>query len=179
MQDKRVCLDFDDARISSDGGLLMLRQVEEELGLIHALASVLKDSRHPSYVKHRMDELLGQRLVQIACGDEEANDCDQLRSEPGLKMFCGRLPETDLDSASQPTQSRFEHRISRPMLHRLAEVFVAVFLRSYAEAPKVIVLYFDDTEDKVYGHQQLGLFHGLFDEYCFMPLHVRETLSGH
>lgn len=178
IKSKAVVVNFDGTKISSDGGLLLLRETEAEIGVIRSLAEVMKDSRHPSYVKHTIDELLSQRIGQIACGYEDANDCNALRSDPIFKLFAGRLPENDPDLASQPTHTRFENAVSRPMLYRIAEVFVEVFLRSYEKAPKVIVLDFDDTEDPVHGGQQLRLFHALFDNYCYMPLHVYEGLSG-
>jgi hypothetical protein len=93
-------------------------------------------------------------------------------------MLAGRLPESDPALASQPTMSRFENSISRTYLFRLARVFVDKFIASYNVPPKVIVLDFDDTEDKVYGGQQLAMFNNYFKDYCLMPLHVYEGLSG-
>ncbi|MFQ5641951.1 MAG: IS1380 family transposase [bacterium] len=175
---KPVFVDFDGAQISSDGGLLLLREVEEQTGIITAFEEVINDSRHPSYVKHEVSTLLRQRIGQIACGYEDANDSNELRSDPIFKMFADRLPENDPDLGSQPTHSRFENSISRTTLYRIAEAFVKVFIRSYESQPEVIVLDFDDTEDVVHGGQQLALFNAFFGEYCFMPLHVYEGISG-
>lgn len=93
-------------------------------------------------------------------------------------MFAGRLPESDPALASQPTMSRFENSISRTYLFRLARVFADKFIASYKAPPKVIVVDFGDTEDKVYGGQQLAMFNNYFKDYCLMPLHVYEGLSG-
>jgi hypothetical protein len=122
--------------------------------------------------------MLLQRIGQIACGYEDANDCNSLRTDPIFKLFAGRAPETGRDLASQPTHSRFENSLTRRELYRLAEVFIENFINSYEDEPEVIVLDFDDTEDRVHGGQQLSLFNGFFNEYCFMPLHIYEGLSG-
>lgn len=173
-----VLVDFDGGQLSSDGGLLLLREVEQQIGIIKSLAEVIHDARDARYVKHTVMDLMMQRVSQIAAGYEDADDCDELRCDPIIKMCAGRSPETDGDLASQPTMSRFENSITRSYLYRLAKVFVHNFIASYDHEPKIIVLDFDDTEDQVYGDQQLALFNKYFEEYCFMPLHVYEGLSG-
>ncbi len=175
---KPVWLDFDGGRLSSDAGLLLLKQVDQQIGLTQALSKVLSDPRDPRYTKHSTQDLLRQRIFQIAAGYEDANDSDALRTDPILKMALGRLPETGAPLASQPTMSRFENRPSHGDLYRMAEVFVEQFIISYSEAPAVIVLDFDDTEDRVHGTQERALFNRYYDEYCFLPLHVYEGLSG-
>jgi hypothetical protein len=186
-----VIADFDGGQMSSDAGLLLLREVEQQLGIINSLSDVIYDARDARYVRHSVNEMMMQRVSQIASGYEDADDvsqiasgyedaddCDELRKDPIIKMFADRLPETDADLASQPTMSRFENSISKTNLYRLAKVFVDKFIFSYEKAPKIIVLDFDDTEDKVYGNQQLALFNNYFKDYCYMPLHVYEGLSG-
>lgn len=178
IQNKSVLLDFNGGLLSSDAGILLLREVEEQIGLIRAMSEVIPDSRDLRYVKHSLYELLIQRIGQIACGYEDANDCNELRHDPIFKMLAGRYPELDEALASQPTMSRFENSISRPNLYRLARVFADTFIAAYDAAPKIIVLDFDDTNSDVYGTQQLSLFNAYYGEYCFMPLHVYEGLSG-
>ena len=173
-----VIVDFDGGQLSSDGGLLLLREVEQQIGIIKSLTEVIHDARDARYVKHTIMDLMMQRVSQIAAGYEDADDCDDLRCDPIIKMCADRSPETDDDLASQPTMSRFENSITRTYLYRLAKVFVDNFIASYDNEPKIIVLDFDDTEDKVHGDQQLALFNKYYDEYCFMPLHVYEGLSG-
>ena len=175
---KPVWLDFDGGQLSSDAGLLLLKEVDQQIGLIQALAAVLPDPRDARYVQHTTEALLRQRIFQIAAGYEDANDSDSLRHDPIVKMVVGHLPQTGAPLASQPTISRFENRPSRGDLYRMAEVFLAQFIRSYAEQPEVVVLDFDDTEDRVHGKQERALFNGYYDEYCFLPLHVYEGLSG-
>jgi hypothetical protein len=176
--DKSVILNSEGTDISSDAGALLLREVEAQIGLIRAMAKAIPDNRDARYVTHTLTDLLIQRVAQIACGYEDANDCNDLRSDPIFKMLADRYPEIGDALASQPTMSRFENRISRTALYRLALVFADVFIASYASPPPVIVIDFDDTEDKVYGNQQLSVFNNYYGDYCFMPLHVYEGLSG-
>ncbi len=178
VQDKPVMLDFTGGALSTDAGVLLLREVERHLGLIKALAATIHDPRDARYVKHTITDLLMQRVGQIACGYADADDCDALRDDPIFKMLADRAPESGEALSSQPTMSRFENSISRTYLYRLARVFLERFIASYEREPEVIVLDADDTSDVVHGDQQLALFNGYFKEYCFMPLHVYEALSG-
>jgi len=178
VQNTPVVLDFEGGSLTSDAGILLLREVEQQIGIVKALADIIDDPRDARYVKHTIMDMMMQRVGQIASGYEDANDCNELRDDPIFKMFAGRLPESDPALASQPTMSRFENSLSRTYLFRLAYAFADNFIASYDSPPKVIVLDFDDTEDKVYGDQQLAMFNNYFKDYCLMPLHVYEGLSG-
>src|SRR5215831_10855837 len=150
---KAVELDFDGGRLSSDAGLVLLKDPDEQLGLTHNLAAVLSDPRDPRRVHFTQRDLLKQRVLQIAAGYEDANDANTLRHDPIFKLLLDRLPETGAPLASPPTISRFENRVSRTELSRMALVLVDQFLASYVSPPKLIVLDFDDTEDRVHGGQ--------------------------
>jgi Transposase DDE domain group 1 len=176
--DKAVSLDFDGGRLSSDAGLVLLKDPDEQLGLTRALAAVLSDPRDESRVHFTRHALLKQRVLQIAAGYEDANDSTTLRPDPIFKLLLDRLPETGAPLASQPTISRFENRVSRTELYRLALVLVEQFIASYRRAPKVIVLDVDDTEDPVHGNQEQARYDGYYGGYCFLPLHLYEGLSG-
>jgi hypothetical protein len=176
--EKTVLLNFNGGFLSSDAGALLLREVEDHIGLIRKMAEVIPDSRDARYITHTITDLLIQRVAQIACGYEDADDCDLLREDPIFKMIAGRYPELGNALGSQPTMSRFENSISRTTLYRLARVFADIFIASYAEEPDCIVLDFDDTDDPVHGEQQLALFNTYYKEHCFMPLHVYEGQSG-
>ena len=178
IDDKPVLLDFEAGRLSSDGGILLVGPVDGHRGLTQAMASVLHDERDAKRIRHSMIDLLRQRVFQIAAGYEDQDDSDHLRSDPIFKMLLGRAPETGADLASQPTMSRFENGVTRQELDQLAEVFVEDFIGSYAEAPSVIVLDFDDTSDLVHGKQEQARFNTHVGDHCFMPLHVYEGLSG-
>jgi hypothetical protein len=175
---KPIFIDFEGGALSSDAGILLLKGVEQEIGLIKSLADVIEDQRDQRYVQHTIEELMLQRVGQIAAGYEDADDCDQLRGDPIFKLFAGRNSESDENLGSQPTMSRFENAISIKDIYRIAYAFGEKFIESYEQEPKVIILDFDDTEDKTYGNQQLALFNGYFNDTCYMPLHVYEGLSG-
>src|SRR5947207_9563339 len=176
--DKAVDLDFDGGRLSSDAGLVLLKDPEEQHGLTHNLAAVLSDPRDPRRVHFTQCDLLKQRVLQIAAGYEDANDANTLRHDPIFKLLLDRLPETGAPLASQPTISRFENRVSRTDLYRMALVLVDQFLASYVSPPTLIVLDVDDTEDPVHGGQEQARYDGYYGGYCFLPLHLYEGLSG-
>ena len=175
---KAVPLDFDGGRLSSDAGLVLLKDPDEPLGLTRALAAVLSDPRDTRRVHFRQHDLLKQRVYQIAAGYEDANDANTLRHDPIFKVLLDRLPDTGPAFASQPTLSRFENRVSRTQLSRLARVLVDQCIASYARPPKVIVLDFDDTEDRAHGQQEQVRYDSYYGGYCFLPLHLYEGLSG-
>jgi hypothetical protein len=171
---KKVQVDFNGGEISSDAGLLFLRETESQTGIINRVANTIHDKRHPSYVKHQLIQLLSQRVFQIAAGYEDANDCSTLKHDPILKISC----EKDDVLASQPTMCRFENTPTLTTLYRIGQVLVDAFIDSYERAPQSIVLDIDDTDDQTYGSQQLSLFNGYHDCYCYMPLHIYEGKTG-
>jgi DDE family transposase len=173
-----VDLAFDGGRLSSDGGLVLLNDPDEQLGFTRDLAAVLNDLRDPRRVHFTLHDLLKQRVLHMAAGYADANDANTLRHDPIFKLLRDRLPETGPPLASQPTISRFENRVSRTELYRMARVFVDQFIASYTRPPKLIVLDFDDTEDPVHGEQEQARYDGYDGGYCFLPLHVYEGLSG-
>jgi hypothetical protein len=176
--DKTVELDFNGGDLSSDSGLILLRQVEQKLGIIKRIADVVPDDRHQSYIDHDLWHLISQRVFQIAAGYEDGNDCDSLRNDPILKMVCDKKPQSDSPLASQPTMSRFENSLSSKDLYRIADAILAHFIASYNKPPKAILLDLDDTDDPTHGRQQLSLFNNWYHEYCYQPMHIYEGQSG-
>jgi hypothetical protein len=172
---KKIIADFSGGDVSSDAGLLFIRESESKNGIISRIANVLNDQRHPGYIKHDLEQLLRQRSYQIISGYEEANDSNDLRHDPILKIVCDKLTDP---LASQPTISRFENAFSRKDLYRIAQAFVDTFISSYKKAPKGIILDLDDTPDPTHGNQQLSFFNAYHGSYCFMPLHIYEGKSG-
>ena len=124
---KKLEAAFDGGILTSDSGVLLLREVASKIGILCRIVEALTDRRHPSYVHHALLDLVKQRVFQIACGYEDANDCNDLRRDPGFKAACDRLPLTGADLASQPTMSRFENRITRRDLYRLV-TYIVLFL---------------------------------------------------
>jgi hypothetical protein len=176
--DKAVDLDFDGGRLSSDAGLVLLKDPDEQLGLTRALAAVLKDPRDPRRVHFTLHDLLTQRVLPMAAGYEDANDANTLRHDPIFKLLLGHLPDTGAPLASPPTLSRFENHVSRPELSRMARVLVDQCSASYARPPQLIVLDVDDTAAPVPGAQEQARYDGYDGGYCFLPLPLYEGLSG-
>jgi hypothetical protein len=175
---KKITAAFDGGRISSDGGVILLAAAERRLQLADRLAAAIHDLRDPARVKHAMADILRARIFAIACGYEDANDLDLLRSDPAFKLACGRLPDSGPDLCSQPTCSRLENLPDLKTVIRLGGVLVDLWLSSHATPPESITLDIDDTVDVVHGHQQLSLFNGHHDERCFLPIHIYEAGTG-
>jgi hypothetical protein len=178
IENKRVEVSFTASEISSDGGLLMVKNIEGQTGIIKALVSCIEDTRHQSYVGHTLEEIAAQRVYQIVAGYEDANDCNTLRDDTILKMSVGRLPMTGGALASQSTMTRFENTPRASELYNIAYVFADKFVESYRSEPPVIIIDCDDTNSDTHGAQQLALFNNYYGEYCYMPLHIYEGLSG-
>ena len=178
IENKRVEASFTASEISSDGGLLLVRNIEDQTGIIKALVSCIEDTRHPGYIDHTLEEIASQRVYQIVAGYEDANDCNTLRDDTILKMSVGRLPMTGDALASQSTMTRFENTPRASELYNIAYVFADKFVESYGSEPPVIIIDCDDTNSDTHGAQQLALFNNYYGEYCYMPLHIYEGLSG-
>jgi hypothetical protein len=175
---KAVQVTFDAGRLTSDGGVLVLAEIERHLRIAERLAGCIADPRAPDRVQHGLAEMIRYRALLIAAGYEDANDCDALRADPAFKMAVGRLPESGLDLCSQPTMCRLENLPGPLALKRMMAAMVALFCDSFQEVPRRIVLDIDDTEDRVHGGQQLSLFHAHYDSRCFLPIHVYEATTG-
>ena len=175
---KKVTADFGGGLISSDGGLVLLRVAERRLGLAGTLAGCIREWRDPERVGHTLLEMLRFSMFAIACGYEDADDCDALRGDPLFKLAVGRAPESGRDLCSQATMSRLENVRSRIEVVRMTAALVDIFCRSLPIPPAEITLDIDDTCDVVHGHKQLSLFNAHYDIRCFLPVHVYHVESG-
>jgi Transposase DDE domain group 1 len=175
---KNLQADFDGGTVRSDGGVLLFREIEAQVGVIRRFAGALDDPRDARYTDHCYEELLRQRIFQMACGYEDANDCTTLRHDPAFQAAWGRLPLCDHPLASQPGMSRFENAPRCTELYRTAQALLDTFVASYQQAPPSLLLDIDDTADEVYGAQQQAFFHGSYDCDCYLPLHIYEGQSG-
>jgi hypothetical protein len=175
---KKFTAAFDGGRITSDGGVMLLAAAERRLRLADRLAAAIHDPRDPARVTHGVADILRARIFAIACGYEDANDLDRLRFDPAFKLACGRLPDSGLDLASQPTCSRLENLPDLRTVIRMGRVLVDLWLSSYAAPPESVTLDIDDTVDVVHGHQQLSLFNAHHDERCFLPIHIYDAANG-
>jgi hypothetical protein len=175
---KKVIAAFDGGRITSNGGVMVLAAAERKLGIAAKLAAVISDRRDPERVVHSLADILRARMFAIGCGYEDADDLDWLRSDPAFKLACGRLPDSGHDLCSQPTMSRWENAPGLREIIRLMGVMVDLYCASYPTPPDAVTLDIDDTVDVVHGHQQLSLFNAHYDERCFLPIHVYDTMTG-
>ena len=171
VQGKAVVARFDGGRLSSEGGLLVLREVESRLGLADRLAACLKDPRAPEKVVHRLAQIIRFRMLMIAAGYEDGNDAATLRRDPMFKLALGRLPSGE-ELCSQSTISRLESLPDRRALLRLGRALIEQYCASFRRVPKRIVLDIEDTFDRVHGGQQLRLFNAFHDDYGFQPIVV-------
>ena len=171
---------FDGGRLTSDGGLLWLARVDEELGLCEAISKCVPEWRTRK-ARHSLASLVRQRVFQIACGYDDQDDSDTLREDPLLKLCCGSLPESGLDLASQPTISRMENAATMRSCHRIAEVLFEIYLRERERdgAPKKVLLDFDATADPTHGEQEGSFYHGYYGQHIYHPLVVFDGESGH
>jgi hypothetical protein len=162
---------FDGALMSSDGGLLVLREVEQRLGIARRLATCIHDPRAPERIAHGLDEIIRFRMLMIAAGYEDGNDADALRTDPLFKLAMDRLPEQG-GLCSQSTVSRAENLPDRHALLRMGRAMVDHYCESFRQIPRRIVLDIDNTFDAVHGGQQLRLFNAHYDEYGFQLMVV-------
>lgn len=169
---REVVLDFAGGWLTSDAGLLLLREVDRRLGLLDAINAVIPDPRDPRFTIHEQRELLAQRIMALAAGYEDGNDHQTLRSDPALQTAVGRVPDEERPLGSPPTLCRLENRISRATHLRLHEVLVEQFLNSFEQPPEEIILDLDATDDPLHGEQEGRFFHGYYDGYCYLPLYV-------
>ncbi len=175
---RRVEAGFIAGQVSSDGGALLLREVDRKINLLGRLTGSFVDGRSPLLVKHQLSEMLAQRIFGLALGYEDLNDHEQLRSDPLLALLSGKR-ELDKPLAGKSTLNRLElvgrsgryHKISYSS-ESLDRLLGELFLESHRSAPEQIVLDLDATDIPLYGHQPERFFHGYYGSYCYLPLYI-------
>jgi hypothetical protein len=165
---RQIEANFEGGDVSSDGGIMLLREADRRLGLVAALNAVLPDPRDPLQITHQQVDLLRQRIYGLALGYEDLNDHDTLRHDLVWQTAVERAEPL----ASSPTLCRLEQRVDRRAALAFHQVLIEQFIASFAEAPTELILDFDATDDRVHGHQEGRFFHGYYGEYCFLPLYV-------
>lgn len=178
LDSRSVVAEFSAGPMTSDGGSLLLREIDLLMGLSSSMVQALSERRDLAKVHHGQETLLRQRLFAIAMGYEDCNDHQTLRSDPGLKTAVGSLPETGPALASQPTLSRFENSIGNAELRRLSDVLIEAYIAAHQAPRRLIVLDVDSTDDPTHGQQQLSMFHGYYDQYMLHPLLIFDGVSG-
>lgn len=181
---------FDGGTLTSDGGVVLLGELERRCGILRQFASCFRDGRHPGLVEHSVEELVRQRVLALALGYEDLNDHDVLRSDPLLATIVGkadptggdRLQEQDRGKplAGKSTLNRLEWgAVTQDRYRKIAvdtaavdRFFVEAFLSAHEQAPAQIILDLDATDDPVHGQQEGRFFHGYYGEYCYLPLYI-------
>lgn len=160
---------FSGGALSSDGGLMLLRQVDRMTGLSRQVADALHDPRDPDRITHSLRSLIAQRLYGLCCGYEDLNDHDRLRTDPLMQTAVG----TDAALGSSPTLCRMETRARRADVVALNKVLVEQFIASHGDqAPEQLVLDIDASDIPLHGQQEQTQFHAYYDRYCYLPLYV-------
>jgi hypothetical protein len=168
----------DAGNLTSNGGLIVLRESALRSGVAAVVADAVPDKRNQLLVTHSYRAMVTARMMAIAAGYEDADDLDALRFDPALMLACNREPEGGHGIPSQPTISRLENVSDARTLYRIGIGYIDFFCRSYATPPQSIVLDVDDTDDLVHGGQQLALFSTPAGGHCFQPIHIFEGNSG-
>lgn len=165
---RKIQAEFSGGDITSDGGVLLLREIDRRLGLLQAVDVAIPDPRDPRYIEHSQLSLLRQRIYGICLGYEDLNDHQTLRTDPAIQTSV----ERDQLLGSQSTLCRLENRVNRQTIVDLHKVLLEQFIASYDRPPEELILDFDATDDPVHGHQEGRFFHGYYDHHCFLPLYV-------
>jgi Transposase DDE domain group 1 len=164
-----VQIEISSAPLTSDAGLLPIRQFDEQIRLTEQFAAALEDRRDPKYVEQPLSSMVRQRIYGILADYEDQNDHDTLRSDPVFKVIADRLPD-DPDLASQPTLSRFENAAAIADLWRLRDFLLDQFIQSFPRPPAHLTLDLDAFDDPAHGDQQLIMFHGHYDQHQYLPI---------
>jgi hypothetical protein len=172
---------FDQPHASSDGGALLLKAIDDRLGLTWRLASALHDRRQPGKVAHPLRDLLRQRVFGLACGYADCNDAARLGDDPIHKLLLDRDPLAGAALGSQPTLSRFENTVGRADLYRLGTALADTVLTAHRERlgdrVRLITIDLDATADPTHGQQEFALFNGYYDTWCYLPLIATVTFN--
>jgi hypothetical protein len=178
---REIVARFDGGQLSSDGGGLLLREVERRTGLLRQFAACFRDYRNPMLVEHSLKSLISQRTIGLALGYEDLNDHDQLRHDPLIATLVEKADPTR-PLAGKSTLNRLEltppgsgeNRYKRIVYDTTAidRFFVDAFLQAFPKAPERIVLDLDTTDDEIHGGQEGRFFHGYYGSYCYLPLYI-------
>lgn len=187
---RTVVAAFDGGTLTSDGGLLLLSEVERRRGILRGFAACFRDQRNPAYVEHRLEELVRQRVLGLALAYEDLNDHDELRTDPLLATVVGKADPAGNDRrqeqdrgkplAGKSTLNRLEWGAVKQDRYRKISVdskavdrfLVDTFLSAHESVPSQIILDLDATDDPLHGEQEGRFFHGYYGGYCYLPLYM-------
>lgn len=178
---REIVARFDGGQISSDGGGLLLREVERQTGIVSQFAACFRDYRNPSFVEHSLDTLIGQRVMGLALGYEDLNDHDELRHDPLIAMLLDKSDPTralagksTLNRLELTPEGNGEGRYKKIVYDGAAidRFLVSAFVQAHPTPPKRIILDLDTTDDEIHGGQEGRFFHGYYGSYCYLPLYI-------
>jgi len=183
LKQREICAQFDGGAITSDGGGLLLREVEKRIGILHQFAACFTDYRNADLIEHTVQELVAQRVYGLALGYEDLNDHEELRNDPLLAVLVEKADPSQETLAGKSTLNRLEltgetasrkERYKKIVLDHGAvdRLLVQVFLEAHPEAPQEIILDLDATDDPLHGKQEGRFFHGYYGHYCYLPLYI-------
>ena len=177
-----VVVRFDQPHASSDGGALLLKALDDRLGVTERLARSLRDPRQSGKIDHELIELVRQRVYGITCGYADCNDAARVAQDPVHKLLLGRDPLAGPDLASQPTLSRFENAVGRPELYLagvgLADLVIEQHRARLRGRARRITIDLDPTDDPTHGQQEFSFFNGHYDTWCYLPLVATLTFNA-
>ncbi len=165
---REIEVQFSGGEVTSDAGVLLLREQDRKLGLTKEFSKHIPDPRNQFFVEHSTLEMLRQRVYGLCLGYEDLNDQQTLRNDTAIQTAVGK----DSSLASPSTLCRFENRSDRSSAVEFHRILLNRFISSYKSEPAELILDFDATDDLVHGNQVGKFFHGYYDNYCFLPLYV-------
>jgi hypothetical protein len=183
LKNREIRAQFDGGAITTEGGGLLLREVEKRTGIVRQFASCFRDYRHADLVEHTVEELVAQRIYALALGYEDLNDHEELRKDPLLAVLVEKSDPLGDVLAGKSTLNRLEltpftatakDRYKKIVADHAAidRLFVDLFLAAHPQAPPEIILDLDATDDPVHGNQEGRFFHGYYGHYCYLPLYI-------
>lgn len=179
-QEHRLEVKFSGEGMSRDGGILLGRQAEEKIKIIKGMSERIIDRRDPNRITHSMEQLVLQRVLQLANGYEDAVDCNHMRQDPVLKIACKRIPVSGEEMlASQPTMTRLENQVTKRENSGMRSLFLERFIEQHKTVPKEIALDIDGWDAPTHGNQQLSFFHGYYDHHMYYPVLINEAKTGY
>jgi hypothetical protein len=176
---RRIEGEFSGGDLSSDGGLLLLKELDNRMSFTDNFSDKIVDPRAVEKIKHSQSLLIKQRIYQICAGYEDANDSSRLRHDPIMKMICQEEADLESELGSQPTITRLENRITLEDIKELRKFFVEEYLSGFNSAPECIVLDIDSWSDETHGNQEQTHFHGFYEHYMYHPVMVNDAKTGY
>lgn len=178
--ERQLVVRYSDLEMSSDAGILLARQAEEQEQICRGLAECIEEWRDTNKITHSLHQLVSQRVYQLVGGYEDANDSNILRHDPIYKIACDRLPIANEQLlASQSTITRLENQVSKKEVAKMRSRMLDGFIAGYKQPPEEIVLDIDGWADPTHGQQQLSCFHGYYGQHMYFPILINEAKSGY